>query len=142
MAKNPPPAPPHPELVKAQAQQWRVQGDIRIAQAKAQSDMELERMKAQFQMQLAQSHQAAQERQAALQHQFDQQRAAGEGQQGAKLEAMRLAMEQHQAAMQNRMELLIVHMNNAAKIEAAEIAAGAALDRPQIVAADAAQGEL
>jgi hypothetical protein len=156
MAQNPPPKPPDPETVKIQGQQqieqikqqglqqakqMEVQGQIAVEQAKGEVTKQIEQFKGQIAIHVAQAQQAAQERQADKENQLEAMRAQMEAHQQAQADAFRAQLEQHNQAMQQRIDVLIAAMNNRAKLEVAEVAAGAVVDAAQVSAANAAQSE-
>lgn len=140
---------PNPAMMK-------VQGDMQIAQAKLQGDMALQKEKQQGDMQVegaklqAQAQAQAQDRQ--LQAQLaDAQRQAqmatdnNQAQLDAALEQMKqrndMALEQMRMESQAQLQIILAHLNNRAKVEVAEVAAGATLDAAQISAANQSTGE-
>ena len=54
---------------------------------------------------------------------------------------MRVASDERMKGMEQQLQVLLAHINNAAKIEVAEIAAGATLETAQISAARQSEGE-
>lgn len=153
MAANPQQK-PDPEQIKAESQmqaiqakaqadmqveQMRAQTDMQIANAKLQADKELEQFKAHLQAQVAISEQAAQAQEVAHQNALEAQRDILAQQFEEKIEQMRLLLEEQRSAADRDMQLILAHINNTAKIEVAEIAAGTALQTAQISAAAAAE---
>jgi hypothetical protein len=133
-AANPPPQPPDPEMMKVQAQMQGKQQELQMQdqfnERQAQREMQLEQWK--------QQQQAAQ-----VQHQneLEAQRSQLEQQQTSALEAMKQDNDRRIGEIQANVDILIARLNNAAKIEVAEIAAQTTLDAAQISSANQASGE-
>lgn len=156
-----------PEVAKAQAAQQAQQGEqqhqMQLQQMKDQSTAQMEQMKAQIadqQHQREMQYQAQADQQAAQldaqveqhkqqvqaqqieqQNQLEAQRAHMEAQNQAALEHMRIAADERSQAMQQELSVMIAQLNNAAKVEVAEIAAGTTLQAAQISAANQKGGE-
>lgn len=144
-----------PEMVKAQAaigqikaksdadtqaNQQRVQADIQLDNVKLQNAMKLEQFKSEQAMRVEGFKQQAQAHQNTQQNQIEAQRADRDSANDAQLEQMRMAFDAHTKSVDQQMTVLIAHLNNAAKIEVAEIAANTTLQTAQISAANAAEG--
>jgi len=133
-AANPPPPQPDPEMAKVQAQMQGKQQELQMQdqfnERQAQREMQLEQWK--------QQQQAAQ-----VQHQneLEAQRSQLEQQQTAALEAMKQENDRRINEIQSNVDILIARLNNAAKVEVAEIAAQTTLDAAQISSANQASGE-
>lgn len=154
---------PDPEMAKLQAQGQQAAQEL---QMKTQADNQRMAMEHQQKMeQIAANHQAKmaeiaagveaerqkqafQNEQATAQNQQEAARAELQAHLEAQLDAQRTAADERIAAMQEQTKqlheqvaILIARLNNEAKIEVAEIAAGATLEAAQITAADAAARE-
>lgn len=143
------PPQPSPEQVKAQTQ-------LTIAQGKQQGDMQIEASRMQFEREklageqqtatlkahldawVAQQEQAAQAAQDAQEQRLEAQRAAMEQHTEMVAERMRAEMQAQTESMKQQFALLIAQLNNAARVEVAEIAAQSTLDAAQASAARAA----
>ena len=132
-AANPQPK-PDPEMAKVQAQMQGKQQELQMQdqfnERQAQREMQLEQWK--------QQQQAAQ-----VQHQneLEAQRSQLEQQQTAALEAMKQENDRRIGEIQANVDILIARLNNAAKVEVAEIAAQTTLDAAQISSANQASAE-
>jgi hypothetical protein len=141
-AAKQPPSPPQPDPTKMAEIQARQQSDQANMQASQQADAQKMQMAAQQkQAEMQQSAQMEQMRMAGEQ-QMEQfkahlatQQQQSESRATAQLEQMRMMQEQQAEQNRQNMELLIARMNNAAKIEVAEIAAQTTLNAVQITAA-------
>ena len=146
---------PDPEQVKAQAaiqqidaktqadiksNQDRVQGDMALDNQKLQNAKELETFKAQTAKDVEMFKQNAQQQQATAQNQIESQRADRDAANDQRLEQMRMAFDAHAKSVDQQIAVLIAHLNNAAKVEVAEIGAQTTIDAAQISAAKAAEG--
>jgi hypothetical protein len=138
--KQPPP-PADPNAGKVQAQQQIEQAKLQASAAQNQQEMQFEQMKAQLDAQVEQHKQEVQQQQIEQQNQLEAQRAQMEQHNNAILEQMRIAADAQAEDTRQQFALLIAQMNNAAKVEVAEIAAGTALQTAQITAAQAGSGE-
>lgn len=125
---------PDPEMMKVQAQQQQ-------AQQQAMMDYQIDQMRLANEKDLEQFKQSMQAQQIAHQNQLEAQRAALEVQNNAKLEQMKQMHDAALEASRQQFELLIARLNNAAKVEVAEIAAQTTLDAAQISAANGASGD-
>lgn len=119
---------PDPDLIKIQAQS-------QAKQAEMQQDAQLEQQRMQMEDQKNLREQAAQAQQVAQQNQLEAQREELSRQHEAQLEKMRLLFEQQQQSSQQAMEVFIARLNNAAKVEVAEVAAAAVESSQQAAAA-------
>lgn len=152
MAANPNPK-PDPEMVKAQGQLQIIQAQAASDNQQAQQDQhfkqqleaqklvnakELALFKARADAQLAAATQAAQERQAAAENQLEAHRTQLEAANEASIERMRAMFEAAGQQQEATLQLILARLNNAAKVEVAEIAAGAQIDAAQATAAKAA----
>lgn len=159
--KAPPPA-ADPEAAKAKAaqaqQQAQQQHEAQLQQMKDQSTAQMEQMKAQLadqqhqrelqykaqadqqaahlDAQVEQHKQQVQAQQIEQQNQLEAQRAHMEAQNQAALEQMRIDADERSQQVQQQIAVLVARMNNAAKVEVAEIAAGTTLQAAQISAAN------
>ncbi|OWT62013.1 hypothetical protein [Candidimonas nitroreducens] len=146
-----PPPKGQPPL-QLQVEQLRQQGK----QAEIAAETQAAEHKAALDAQTAQAEQQAQAAQAAQETSLEAQRNQLQMEQDAALERMRAANEmalerfkaemqaavqQQTQAMQQQFQLLIAVLNNRAKVEVAEVAAGAQLAGTQIAAANAASAE-
>jgi len=149
-AKQPKPQAPDPEQIKAQT---AMQIEQFKAQSKAQSDAEKMQMEQQFaernaqiELQLEQQRMAMetenarreqlyQAQQNEHQQTLEAQRYAQEQATAAQLEQQRMAFEERLKASEQQLQLMIAQINNAAKVEVAEIAAQTTLNAAQISAA-------
>ena len=134
---------PDPEMVKVQAQ-----GELEKMKAQTQADLKAQELQMQDQfnerqaqrdMALEQWKQERQHEQVLAQNQLEAQRSAMEAQQTAALEQMRIQTDERLASIHEQMTLLIAKLNNAAKIEVAEIQAQTTLDAAQISSANQAE---
>lgn len=139
-----------PEAGKAQAQlqieQSKGQITMQIAQGQAQlqdqqhqrqlaADQQSEQQSAQIAAQLEAHKQSVQAQQNQHQNELEAARAQQQAQMDAQLEEMRIASAERVAAVAQSNAVLIAQMNNAAKIEVAELAAQTTLQTAQISAA-------
>ena len=147
-----PPPPPDPNAGQAQAEQqkaqttaWLEQFKAQLADQQKQRELEFDRQRAQMEAQMSmQSEAHKQQMQAAQveqQNQLEAQRAHLQAQNEAALEQMRIASDERMKGMEQQLQVLLAHINNAAKIEVAEIAAGATLETAQISAAKQSEVE-
>lgn len=156
LATNPPAAKPNPDMVKAQ-------GQLQIIQAQAQADnqqaakdqqfkqqletqklanaKELEQFKASSAAHLAQVTQQAQTQQAATQNQIEAQREAMQAEHAAQLAQLQAVLDARAQQQDATLQLILARLNNAAKVEVAEIGADTQLEAAQISAANAASGD-
>jgi hypothetical protein len=143
------PPKPDPEQIKAQTTlqvaQLKQQGDAAETQQRGQIEMQKlqleaqnDERKAQLDAWVAQMEQHAQAQQAAQEMQLEAQRNAMEQHGQMIAERMRTEMEQQTERMKQAFAIMIAQMNNAAKIEVAEIGAQSTLDAAQVSAARAA----
>lgn len=135
---------PDPEMLKAQSaaqlQQTELQAKIQMDQAQKQHEMQLEQFKAQQEMAIESHRQQVQAAQVQQQNALEAQRDQMQSRNEMALEQMRMALDKNMGDMQQQMALLIARLNNAAKVEVAEIAAQTTLDAAQIGAARQAEG--
>lgn len=147
-----PPPPPDPNADQAQIEQQKMQMTVQLEQMKAQladqqnqRQLEFDRQRAQMEAQVsmqAEAHkQQMQAAQVEQQNQIEAQRAHLQMQNEAALEQMRIVSDERMKGMEQQLQVLLAHINNAAKIEVAEIAAGATLQTAQISAAKQSEGE-
>lgn len=147
-----PPPPPDPHAGQAQIEQQKLQMTAQLEQMKAQLtdqqnqrqlqfDQQRAQMEAQVSMQAEAHKQQMQAAQVEQQNQIEAQRAHLQMQNEAALEQMRIASDERMKGMEQQMQVLLAHINNAAKIEVAEIAAGSTLEAAQISAAKQSEGE-
>lgn len=147
------PPKPDPEMVKAQSQMQLTQQQAhadnqqaqqdqqfkqQLAEQKLQNDKELEMFRAQNDAKLAQITQAAQQQQAAAQNQIEAQREAMQAQHDANLQKLQAFLDAKSKQSDATLQLILTKLNNAARIEVAEIAAQTQLDSAQISAANSA----
>lgn len=155
MAANPQPK-PNPDTVKAQGQleiiKSQAQADNQQAQQdqqfkqqlaaqKLSNDKELETFKAQQAAALAQATQQSQERQAMAQNQIEAQRESMQAEHAAQLAQLQAVLDARSQQQDATLQLILAKLNNAAKVEVAEIAAETQLDAAQISAANAGSGD-
>ena len=147
-----PPPPPDPHAGQAQIEQQKLQMTAQLEQMKAQLadqqnqrqlqfDQQREQMEAQISMQAEEHKQQMQAAQVEQQNQLEAQRAHLQMQNEAALEQMRIASDERMKAAEQQLAVILAHINNAAKIEVAEIAAGSTLEAAQISAAKQSEGE-
>lgn len=147
-AQNPQPK-PDPEAIKAQAEQQKMQMQAQIDERNKQVDFQLEQqrmaMEAQFEKQRQQNEMAVelhkqqvQAQQIAHQNQMEAQREQLAAQQEALLERQRIANDAALEQSRQQFELMIARLNNANKVEVAEINKSAQLEKAQMAAANAA----
>lgn len=122
---------PDPEMAKVQATAEAKQQEIA---AKAQADQ----AQIAAEERLEQSRQAFQAEEERRRNELEAQRAAYESKLEAQLEAQRQANAKELEAMRGQITTLIAQMNNAAKVEVAEIGAKTTLQAAQTSAANAA----
>jgi hypothetical protein len=145
--QNSPPQ-PNPEQIKANTQlqiaQGKQQGDMQAEQMRGQIEMaklaqvrENDQQKAQLDAWVAQMEQRAQAAQAAQEQQLEAQRNAMDAHNEMLIERMRAAMDQQTEGIKQSMALFIAQLNNAAKVEVAEISAQSTLNAAQASAAQA-----
>jgi len=125
---------PDPNAGKAQAQQAIEQIKAQAAAAHNQQLIALEREKAQIAAQIEQHKQEAQAQQNAHQNQLEAERAQMQAEIDARLEMQRAETEERMAEADRKLQILLAHMNNAAKVEVAEISAATTLESSQIAA--------
>ena len=138
-----PPQPPQPDPTKMAEIQAKQQSDQMSMQTSQQADAQKSQMAAQQkQAEMQQSAQMDQQRMVAEQ-QMEQfkahlatQQQQSDSRAAAQLEQMRMMQEQQAEQNRQNMELLIARMNNATKIEVAEIAAQTTLNAAQVSAAN------
>jgi len=141
--------PPNPEQIKANTQlqiaQGKQQGDMQIEAGRQQLEREkmqgeqlADILRAKLDAWVAEEQQQAQGRQAAQEQQLEAQRAVLEQHTQMAADRMRAQMDQQTEQMKQAFALLIAQLNNAAKIEVAEIGAQSTLDAAQASAAAAA----
>ncbi|KVN72804.1 molecular chaperone [Burkholderia stagnalis] len=140
------PSPPTPEQIRAntalQIAQGKQQGEMAIEGARMQFEREKlageqqgDMLKARLDAWVAQQEQAAQAAQAAQEQRLEAQRAVLEQHTEMVAERMRAEMQAQTEAMKQQFALLIAQLNNAARVEVAEIAAQSTLDAAQASAA-------
>lgn len=145
---------PDPDTIKAQSAEkiagMKLQADQQAGQQDAQQEAQLEQQRinseqqlAQFQAQMdekvAYAVQSAQQQQFEAQARTESQYKAQEAAQHERIEMMHAQYEQQNTQNQQSIQLLIAHLNNANKIEVAEISAQTTLDSAQISAAKQAE---
>jgi hypothetical protein len=147
-----PPPPPDPNAGQAQIEQQKLQMTAQIEQMKAQLadqqnqrqlafDQQRAQMEAQISMQAEAHKQQMQAAQVEQQNQIEAQRAHLQMQNEAALEQMRIASDERMKQAEQQLALILAHINNSAKVEVAEIAAGTTLQAAQISAAKQSEGE-
>jgi hypothetical protein len=140
--QQPPPA-QDPNAGKVQAQQQIEQMKTQMVDQQHQREMQYnaqaEQQSAQLKAQVERDKQEAQAQQNAHQNAMEQRREQTQMQNEAALEQLRIASDERSAQMEQRFALMIAQMNNAAKIEVAEIAANTTLQSAQISAAKQAE---
>lgn len=147
-----PPPPPDPNAGQAQIEQQKLQMTAQLEQMKAQLadqqnqrqlafDQQRAQMEAEISMRAEEHKQQMQAAQVEQQNQLEAQRAHLQMQNEAALEQMRIASDERMKGMEHQMALLLARMDNAAKIEVAEISAGTTLQAAQISAAKQSEGE-
>jgi hypothetical protein len=147
-----PPKPADPNAGQMQIEQQKMQFTAQLEQMKAQLadqqnqrqlqfDQQRAQMEAQVSMQAEAHKQQMQAAQVEQQNQIEAQRAHLQMQNEAALEQMRIASDERMKGMEQQMQVLLAHINNAAKIEVAEIAAGTTLEAAQISAAKQSEGD-
>lgn len=133
-AAQPQPEKPDPEMAKVQAQSQAKQAEM---QQKAQLDQQ--HLQAEAQLEL--SRQQSQAKEEEYRNHLEGQRAAQQQQFDQQLEAQRVASDKALEETRGQIQLLITAMNNANKLEVAEIASQTTLDAAQVSAAQAATQE-
>jgi len=147
-----PSPPPDPNAGQAQIEQQKMQMTAQLEQMKAQLadqqnqrqlafDQQRAQMEAQISAQAEAHKQAVQAAQIEQQNQLEAQRNHLQAQNEAALEQMRIASDERMKEKDQQIAVLLAQINNAAKIEVAEIAAGATLQTAQIGAAKQSEGE-
>lgn len=143
------PPQPNPEQIKANTQMQIAQGKQQadaaaeaqrgqIEMAKLNQQAQNDERKAQLDAWVAQQEQAAQARQDAQEQRLEAQRTMLEQHTQMVAERMRAQLEQQTEQMKQAFAVMIAQLNNAAKVEVAEIAAQSTLDAAQASAARAA----
>ncbi len=149
---------PNPEMQKLQmqaqlqeqAQQHKIQADQQseqfrqqAAQQQMQMDAQARQHQAQLDAQVEQHKQQVQAQQVQQQNALEAQREQQRQQNDAAMEQMRIASDNALKRSQQQLELLITRLNNANKIEVAEVKASADLQLAQMQAAnEAAQNDV
>lgn len=143
-----------PEAAKAQAAQQQLQmqqqHEMQLEQMKSQmaeqqhqreiaADQQMEQYKATLQQQLQAHEQEVQAQQNAHQNQLEAARAEQQAQLDAALEQQRMQSDERMKAAEGQIQILLAHINNAAKLEVAEIGAQTTLNTAQISAAKTAE---
>lgn len=156
LAANPPQAKPDPDMVKAQGQLQIIQAQAAADNQQAAQDQqfkhqleaqklanakELEQFKAASAAHLEQVTQASQQQQAAAQNQIEAQREAMQAEHQAQLAQLQAVLDSRAQQQDATLQLILARLNNAAKVEVAEIAADTQLEAAQASAANAASGE-
>jgi hypothetical protein len=119
----------------------KVQAQMQGKQQELQMQDQFNERQAQREMQLEQWKQQQQAAQVQHQNELEAQRSQLEQQQTSALEAMKQDNDRRIGEIQANVDILIARLNNAAKIEVAEIAAQTTLDAAQISSANQASGE-
>lgn len=144
-AAQPQPEKPDPEMMKIQAQ-------MQLEDKKLQNAMQLGQAKAQADAAVAANEQQVQAQQNAHQNQLESERAAQQANLDAQLEAQRMRFDhmlserdgqnaKELEAMRGQIQTMLTAMNNANKLEVAEIGAQTTLQAAQVSAAEAATNE-
>jgi hypothetical protein len=123
-------------MAEQQAEQQNKMQDLQIEQQKLAMDAQAEERQRQIDMLVEQHKQEMQAREVMQQNQLEAQREALQAQQDAMLERQRM---QHEALMQSQaqmFELFITRLNNANKIDVAEVSKETTLQAAQIAAAN------
>lgn len=136
---------PSPDQMKAQAdiqmKQAELAAQTQADQAKMQHEIALEQFKAEQEMRVEAFRQQAQQAQYEAQQRTELQADMAEEQRKFDLDQMRMQMEERMQGLQQQVQILIAQLNNAARVEVAEIGAQATLDAGQMAAANAASTE-
>lgn len=130
-----------PNAGKAQAQAQIEQVKEQAAAAQHQQQLEFEQQKAQISASIEQHKQEVQARQIEHQNQLEAERAQMQAAMDARLEAQRIESAERMAEADRNIQILLAHMNNAARVEVAEIAAATTLQSDQIAAAHSGSEE-
>lgn len=139
-----------PNAGKVEAEKAKAQAAIQLEQMRAQmaeqqhqrelaSDQQMEQYKAGLAQQLQAHEQQVQAEQNAHQNQLEAARAEQQAQLDAALEAQRLQSDERMKAAEGQIQILLAHINNAAKLEIAEVSAQTTLNAAQIGAAKNAE---
>jgi hypothetical protein len=112
------PKPPSPEQQKMQMQMQIEQAKMQSAQQQAQMDAQLEQQKISMQMELEKAKQEYQAQENQLKFQLEDQRNQAKAEMDLKLAQMKMMTERNT-------QLLLAYVNNGAKVEVAQISAGA-----------------
>lgn len=123
---------------KAHIEQGSDGAKNQMESAKLQQSGQLEMLKAHLAQQTAQAEQEAQGRQAAQETMLEMHRDEMNRKSEAQIESFRAMLDQQSKDADRKFQLLIAAMNNAAKLEVAEIAAETTLDAAQVSAAKSA----
>lgn len=107
--------------MQAQIDERAKQVDLQIEQQRLAMEAQAEQQRQQNEMAVEAHKQEMQAQQIAHQNQLEAQRDELKAQQEARLEQMRMAMEERISARDKQIELILAQMNNATKIEVAEI---------------------
>ena len=133
--------PPDPHAAKAQADaaanSQKLQQQAQYDDQRLQAETAAKEQQARIDAWLAAQQQESQQRQTAAENAAEAQRAAQQAMLDAHLERERQAGEERMRGMERMLEMAIAQLNTRAKIEVAEIGAGATLDAAQVAAAAA-----
>lgn len=129
------------EMVKAQGAQAAEQARMQYEQQKLQIESQAEEQRSNNDMRIAQAEQSYQAQQDAQAQQLEAQREQQRQEADARFKQMEMSIQQQLASQKQQFELILAQMNNAAKIEVAEIAAQTAIDSAQIAGARTATEE-
>lgn len=127
----------HALQMQAQADERAKQVDFQLEQQRIAMEAQAEQQRQRDEMAVEQSKQAAQAQQNAHQNQLEAERETLRHQNEMQLEALRMQMEEREQAYEKRIELIIAQMNNATKLEVAQIGKrGGLLSAEQISTAE------
>lgn len=134
-----------PNAGKLQAQQALEQFKSQLQDQQHQRELaanaQAEQQSAQLAAQVEEHRQVVQAQQIQHQNELESQRAQQQMENEALLEQMRIAADERAAAQDRQIDIILAHINNAAKVEVAEIEAGTTLQAAQISAAQAGEND-
>jgi flagellar biosynthesis GTPase FlhF len=125
--------------VQAQMDERERQQNLQIEQQRMMMEAEFEKQRQQNEMAVEQHKQEVQARQIEHQNQLEAQRAMMQSENETRLEQFKIAHDERMKSAEQQLQLILAQMNNATKIEVAEIGKlGGLLDEQQTAAAERA----
>lgn len=143
MQQPKPKADPNAGKMQAQQQleQFKAQLQDQQHQRELAANAQSEQQSAQLAAQVEEHKQAVQAQQIAHQNDLEAQRAQQQMHNESILEQMRIAADERAAAQDGQIAIILAHINNAGKVEVAEITERTTLQASQITAANAAEAQ-